>query len=54
VIMGAIVFASAFSSIFIHIKGHRSLLWGKDDVAPKGTLTVPDKLDDSDAEEIQL
>jgi MFS transporter, NNP family, nitrate/nitrite transporter len=54
VIMGAIVFASAFSSLFINIKGHRSLLWGKDDVAPKGTLTVPDKLDDSDAEEIQL
>lgn len=53
-IMGACVLGCSFLSALVNIKGHRGMIWGKDDVAPKGTLTVPDKLDDSDAEEIQL
>jgi hypothetical protein len=53
-IMGATVLGCSVLSALVNIKGHRGLLCGKDDVAPKGTLTVPDKFDDSDAEEIQL
>jgi NNP family nitrate/nitrite transporter-like MFS transporter len=52
VIMGASIMASAILSIFINLKGHRSLLWGKDDVvASKGVLVVPEK-DDEAAEEV--
>jgi NNP family nitrate/nitrite transporter-like MFS transporter len=53
VIMGAVVLASSVLTAFINIKGYGTLFYGKDD-APKQTLTVPEKLDDSDAEEIQL
>jgi NNP family nitrate/nitrite transporter-like MFS transporter len=52
VIMGATIMGSALLSIFINIKGHRSLLWGKDDVVEsKGVLFVPEK-DDEAAEEV--
>jgi NNP family nitrate/nitrite transporter-like MFS transporter len=53
IIMGGTIMGSAFLSIFINLKGHRSLLWGKDDVvqANKGVLVVPEK-DDEAAEEV--
>jgi NNP family nitrate/nitrite transporter-like MFS transporter len=53
VIMGATIMGSAALSIFINLKGHRSLLWGKDDVADanKRVLVVPEK-DDEAAEEV--
>jgi NNP family nitrate/nitrite transporter-like MFS transporter len=52
VIMGATIMGSALLSVFISIKGHRSLLWGKDDVVEaKGVLVVPEK-DDEAAEEV--
>jgi NNP family nitrate/nitrite transporter-like MFS transporter len=49
VIMGATIMGSAALSIFINLKGHRSLLWGKDDVADanKGVLVVPEKDDEA-------
>jgi NNP family nitrate/nitrite transporter-like MFS transporter len=52
-IMGATVLGSAVLSVFVNIKGSAGLIWGKD-AAPKQTLAVPEKLEDSDAEEINL
>ncbi|EEC50152.1 predicted protein [Phaeodactylum tricornutum CCAP 1055/1] len=40
-IMGYSILASALMSVFINIKGHAGLFWGKDDVVQKATLTVP-------------
>jgi hypothetical protein len=51
--MGAVVLGSSVLTAFLNIKGHAALFYGKDE-APKQTLTVPEKLDDSDAEEINL
>jgi NNP family nitrate/nitrite transporter-like MFS transporter len=53
VIMGATIMGSAALSVFINIKGHRGLFWGKDDVvqANKAVLVVPEK-DDEAAEEV--
>jgi NNP family nitrate/nitrite transporter-like MFS transporter len=43
-IMGATIMGSAVLSIFINLKGHRSLFWGQDDVVDtKGDLVVPRK-----------
>jgi hypothetical protein len=49
VIMGAVVLGSSALTALVNIKGHAALFYGKDD-APKQTLAVPEKLDDSDAE----
>jgi hypothetical protein len=45
IIMGATIMGSAVLSIFINIKGHRGLLWGKDDPVEtkKGTLVIPEQ-----------
>ena len=45
VIMGWTILGSAVLSIFINLKGHRSLFWGKDNaVDTKGVLVVPEKV----------
>jgi NNP family nitrate/nitrite transporter-like MFS transporter len=49
IIMGLTIMGSAVLSIFINIKGHRGLFWGKDDLVEtkKATLVIPEQ--DSEA-----
>jgi NNP family nitrate/nitrite transporter-like MFS transporter len=51
-IMGITILGSSFLSLFIVIKGHAGLIWGKDDETPPGkaaqTITVPEPDDDAE------